>query len=113
LFSVLVEAQVLNCFLQVEEVELPYDKAKNQRRFFCFVSFDAGEAVDAVCADADKHVLGGKNVSLVAILLPTAIDFLNFISNGKLLDSDIRILSVHLFLALLLHGGLSFLILMC
>ncbi|ELT93758.1 hypothetical protein CAPTEDRAFT_170758 [Capitella teleta] len=47
---------------KVEEVELPFDRSKNQRRFFCFVSFDTGEAVDALCQESEKHVLGGKNV---------------------------------------------------
>ena len=48
----------------IEEIELPFDKVKNQRRFFCFISFESEKVVDACVAPGEKHVLGGKDVDV-------------------------------------------------
>ena len=50
-------------FGKVEEIDLPFDKMKNQRRQFCFITFDSEAAVDRVCAEA-RQILGGKEVDV-------------------------------------------------
>ena len=46
---------------KIEEIELPFDKQKNQRRSFCFILFETEESVNEVLKKP-KHVLGGKEV---------------------------------------------------
>ena len=50
-----------NWLLQVEKVELPFDKQKDQRRAFVFVEFDSEEAVKKVL-DETSHKLGTQEV---------------------------------------------------
>jgi len=51
-------------FGKVTEVDLPFDKSKNQRRAFCFVSFDAEETVDKVCTEPKQEIVEGKKVDV-------------------------------------------------
>ncbi|CAL1263300.1 unnamed protein product, partial [Larinioides sclopetarius] len=44
---------------KVENVELPFDKVKNQRRQFCFVTFETEEACEASCKQS-KQKIGNK-----------------------------------------------------
>ncbi|GIY86856.1 RNA-binding protein squid [Caerostris darwini] len=44
---------------KIENIELPFDKVKNQRRQFCFVTFEAEEACEASCKQA-KQKIGNK-----------------------------------------------------
>lgn len=46
-------------FGKIEEVELPFDKQKNQRRQFCFITFESEEVVDTICKNP-KQKIGGK-----------------------------------------------------
>jgi len=60
------ESEVRQHFEQwgkVVELELPFDKMKNQRRAFCFVTFEGESIVDRVC-ERNKHDLGGKKVDV-------------------------------------------------
>lgn len=50
-------------FGKVTEIELPYDKAKSQRRAFCFVSFESESIVDKVC-EQSKQDIGGRRVDI-------------------------------------------------
>jgi len=47
-------------------VELPFDRVKNQRRAYVFISYESEEVVERVIANP-KQKLGGKDVSLVYI----------------------------------------------
>ncbi|XP_015930280.1 RNA-binding protein squid [Parasteatoda tepidariorum] len=60
--SDMTEADIRNYFEhfgKVETVELPFDKVKNQRRQFCFVTFEDEMTVDQVCKQA-KQKIGNK-----------------------------------------------------
>ena len=48
---------------QIEEIDLPYDKMKNMRRQFCFITFESEEICDKVCLDA-KQTIAGNEVGL-------------------------------------------------
>ncbi len=41
---------------QIEEIDLPYDKIKNQRRAFCFITFESEEVVDKVCEQLKQEI---------------------------------------------------------
>lgn len=41
---------------------MPYDKVKNQRKGFCFVTFDCMQAVTEILK-TPKHVINGKQVN--------------------------------------------------
>lgn len=49
----------INFYFKVESVELPFDKVKNQRRQFCFVTFEDEMTVDQVCKQP-KQKIGNK-----------------------------------------------------
>ena len=60
----LTEEDIITHFTQygkVEQVELPFDKTKNQRRAFGFITFDSEEVVDKICVNA-KIPFGDKMV---------------------------------------------------
>ncbi|XP_054710696.1 RNA-binding protein squid-like [Uloborus diversus] len=60
--SDMTEADIRNYFEhfgKVETVELPFDKVKNQRRQFCFVTFEDEMTVDQVCKQP-KQKIGNK-----------------------------------------------------
>lgn len=48
---------------QVENVELPFDKAKNQRRQFAFVTFEREDSVELVCREP-KQKIGNKECDI-------------------------------------------------
>lgn len=47
-------------FGKIEEIELPFDKQKNQRRQFCFITFESEEVVDEICKNP-KQKIGNKD----------------------------------------------------
>jgi len=48
---------------KIEEVELPFDKMKNQRRAFCFITYETEEMVDKAVVNA-KQKLGDREVDV-------------------------------------------------
>ncbi|XP_064458025.1 RNA-binding protein squid-like isoform X2 [Ornithodoros turicata] len=50
-------------FGPVESVELPFDKAKNQRRQFAFVTFEREDSVEMVCREP-KQKIGNKECDI-------------------------------------------------
>ena len=61
--SVLFYKRCFRCLIaQVELVELPFDKTKNQRRAFGFVTFESEEIVDNICSNS-KVPFGDKMAS--------------------------------------------------
>ena len=47
----------------IEEVDLPFDKVKQQRRPFCFIKFQSEDIANSVLANG-KQFLGGKEVDV-------------------------------------------------
>lgn len=50
-------------FGKIEEIDLPFDKLKNERRRFCFITFESEAVVDKACAQ-DKQKVGDKEVDV-------------------------------------------------
>lgn len=50
-------------FGAVTDIDLPFDKQKNQRRAFCFVTFESEAVVDEVCKNP-KQTIGIKEVDI-------------------------------------------------
>lgn len=48
---------------KVTDIDLPYDKSKNQRRAFCFVTFESEAIVDE-CCKSSKQTIGAKQVDI-------------------------------------------------
>ena len=48
---------------KIEEIDLPFDKVKNQRRAFCFITFESEAIADAAVKDP-KQSVGGKEVDV-------------------------------------------------
>ncbi|OAF64335.1 Heterogeneous nuclear ribonucleoprotein D-like protein [Intoshia linei] len=48
---------------KVEQVDLPYDKIRNLRRNFCFVTFESEEMCDAACSTM-RQMIAGKEVDV-------------------------------------------------
>jgi len=48
---------------KIEEIDLPYDKNKQQRRAFCFITFESEAIVDA-CCEKPKQTIAGKEVDV-------------------------------------------------
>lgn len=62
----LTEEEIIEHFSQygkVEQVELPFDKAKNMRRAFGFITFESEEIVDNICS-TPKIPFGDKMVDV-------------------------------------------------
>jgi RNA recognition motif-containing protein len=53
---------VLNLFVDVE-IDLPYDKEKNERRPFCFISFQNEQSAQEVLR-LQKHTIGDVTVDV-------------------------------------------------
>ena len=53
---------------QIEDIDLPFDKVKNQRRAFCFITFESEEIVNEAC-QMSKQTIHGKEVCLITIYL--------------------------------------------
>ncbi|KAI0990279.1 hypothetical protein GJ496_004346 [Pomphorhynchus laevis] len=50
-------------FGQIEEIDFPWDKEKNQRKAFCFVAFSSPDVVDSILKQS-KHKLGDRMVDV-------------------------------------------------
>ncbi|GAB1599999.1 heterogeneous nuclear ribonucleoprotein D-like-A isoform X3 [Argonauta hians] len=50
-------------FGKIVKLELPYDKMRNQRRNYCFIEFEAEEAVDKICENAG-HQIGSREAQV-------------------------------------------------
>ena len=50
-------------------MDLPYDKSKNQRRAFCFITFETEEAAEKAVGDSGKQTLNGKEVGVKTVVL--------------------------------------------
>ena len=48
-------------FLQIDLVEQPFDREKNIRKGFCFITFETGDPVEVICVN-QKHHVGGRDV---------------------------------------------------
>ncbi|KAI0984322.1 hypothetical protein GJ496_001532 [Pomphorhynchus laevis] len=48
---------------QIEEIDFPWDKEKNQRRAFCFVAFSSSDVIDEILKQS-KHKLGDRMVDV-------------------------------------------------
>ena len=48
--------------LQIVEVEMPFDKTKNQRKGFCFITFESEQVVQELLK-SPKQSINGKDVS--------------------------------------------------
>lgn len=46
---------------QIIEVEMPFDKTKNQRKGFCFITFESEQVVNELLK-TPKQTIGGKEV---------------------------------------------------
>lgn len=60
------ESEIKEYFAQygtVSDIDLPYDKSKNQRRAFCFVTFESEAIVDE-CCKLNKQTISGKQVDV-------------------------------------------------
>lgn len=53
--------QVTQIF-QIVEVEMPFDKTKNQRKGFCFITFESEQVVNELLKTS-KQTINGKEVS--------------------------------------------------
>lgn len=54
--------------LQIIEVEMPFDKTKNQRKGFCFITFESEQVVNELLK-TPKQTIGGKEVCIMNKLL--------------------------------------------
>lgn len=52
---------------QIVEVEMPFDKTKNQRKGFCFITFESEQVVNELLK-TPKQTINGKAVSFVDLL---------------------------------------------
>lgn len=68
-------------FGKIEEIDLPYDKQKGQRRAFCFITFESEAIVDK-CCDKPKQTIGGKEVD-VKKATPKSQDGYGFGGRGR------------------------------
>jgi len=59
--------------LQIELIEQPFDREKNIKKGFCFITFETGDPVDVICVN-QKHHVGGRDVSTAA-----AFDFASLV----------------------------------
>jgi len=50
-------------FGKIDEIDLPYDKEKNERRPFCFISFQTEQAAQEVLR-LQRHTIGDINVDV-------------------------------------------------
>lgn len=50
-------------FGKIDLIEQPFDREKNVKKGFCFITFESGDAVEVICANA-KHHVGGRDVDV-------------------------------------------------
>lgn len=53
----------LDTFFQIVDVEMPFDKQKNQRKGFCFITFDSEQVVNELLK-TPKQTISGKEVDV-------------------------------------------------
>lgn len=56
--------QFSNFSTQIVEVEMPFDKTKNQRKGFCFITFESEQVVNELLK-TPKQTINGKAVSFL------------------------------------------------
>lgn len=56
----------LDTLIQILEVEMPFDKTKNQRKGFCFITFDSEQVVNELLK-TPKQTIKDKEVSEYSI----------------------------------------------
>jgi len=49
---------------QIDLVEQPFDREKNIKKGFCFITFESGDPVDVICVN-QKHHVGGRDVRML------------------------------------------------
>lgn len=59
--SILINVKHLKIF-QIVEMEMPFDKTKNQRKGFCFITFESEQVVNELLKTS-KQTINGKEVS--------------------------------------------------
>lgn len=50
-------------FGKIALIEQPFDREKNVKKGFCFITFESGDPVDMICVNP-KHHLGGRDVDV-------------------------------------------------
>lgn len=55
-------SRIFQILLQIVEVEMPFDKTKNQRKGFCFITFESEQVVNELLK-TPKQTINGKAVS--------------------------------------------------
>lgn len=66
-----VGPSILLSYFQIVELDLPYDRVKQQRRAFGFVTFENESVVEAVVATQRHLIVDGKKE--VSALVPEAL----------------------------------------
>ncbi|KAK2169852.1 hypothetical protein LSH36_6g02041 [Paralvinella palmiformis] len=74
---------------KIEEIDLPYDKVKGQRRAFCFITFESEAVVDECCKMA-KQTVGGKEVTMLQALLLFHFSSLRIGGIGTDIEVDVK-----------------------
>ena len=64
---------LLLLLIQIVEIEQPFDKVKNQRRAFIFITYESEEIVEKVVA-IPKQTVGGREVSICVMPMRCAND---------------------------------------
>ena len=59
--TVTLTQAITDIVLQIVEVEQPFDRVKNQRRAFIFITYESEEVVEQAVANS-KQIVGGKEV---------------------------------------------------
>lgn len=49
--------------MQIDLVEQPFDREKNLKKGFCFITYESGDAVETLCMN-QKHHVGGRDVRI-------------------------------------------------
>jgi len=66
-------------FSQIDLVEQPFDREKNIKKGFCFITFETGDPVEVICA-SQKHHVGSRDVRpLLSFLLSVMYFMLLFV----------------------------------
>lgn len=55
----------LTLYLQIVEVEMPFDKTKNQRKGFCFITFESEQIVNELLKTPKQNINGKEVFSFI------------------------------------------------
>jgi len=69
-------------FGKIIDIEMPFDKHKNQRKGFCFVVYEAMDTVKAVLKNSTKTTINGKEVDIKRAIPKVADPFSYGYSSG-------------------------------